>query len=48
MTEKELREIAEKINALHAERVRLTRSSVAHKIAAKRLENKLKKMQPSK
>jgi hypothetical protein len=48
MTEKELKEIAEKINAIHAERVRLTNSSVAYKIAAKRLENKLKKMLSSK
>jgi hypothetical protein len=48
MTEEELRKIAEKINALHAERVRLTNSSIAYKIAAKRLENKLKKMLSSK
>jgi hypothetical protein len=46
MTEKELSEIAQKINELHAKRVKATNSSVAHKIAAARLENKLKKMHP--
>jgi hypothetical protein len=45
MTEKELSEIAQKINELHAKRVKATNSSVAYKIAAARLENKLKKMQ---
>ena len=45
MTEKELSEIAQKINELHAKRVKATNSSVAYKVAAARLENKLKKMQ---
>jgi hypothetical protein len=46
MTEKELSEIAQKINELHAKRIRAVNSSIAYKIAAARLENKLKKMQP--
>lgn len=45
MTEKELSEIAQKINELHAKRIRAVNSSTAYKIAAARLKNKFKKMQ---